>query len=302
MSRNKQIVNETVAAMVVGFAFLIMASASRTFAQISNPFASSAIAKADAKPDASPSNAESGPEVPAPTPKPTWTGFYVGGYVGGTSVKATASTSTTFTTGGYFAVDSPAAISTVGTQQLSRSGFSGGGQVGYNHQSGRFVIGAEADFGVTGGGTITATGSGIYPCCTTTGFTITQSLKSKWLMTARPRAGYIWHGILIYGTGGLAVTDLNYQAVFTDTFAAAAENGGVNKIRIGWTGGGGAGYKLGKKWSVKAEYLFADFGRVTTTSANMTVLTPPINALPTIFTHSIYTKESAIRFGVNYHF
>lgn len=302
MLLNRQFVNKTVAALAIGLAFLITAGTNGTFAQIPNPFASSAIAKSDAKPNTPASSSESSPAVPAPTPKPTWTGFYVGGYIGDTSIKAVANTSTTFTTGGYFAVDSPPVISAVGTQQLSRSGLGGGGQVGYNHQSGRFVIGAEADFGITRGGTITASGSGIYPCCTTTGFTITQSLKSKWLFTARPRAGYLWHGILIYGTGGLAVTDLNYQAVFTDTFAAAAENGGINKIRMGWTGGGGAGYKLGKKWSIKAEYLFADFGRVTTTSANMTVLTPPINALPTIFTHSIYTKETSIRFGVNYHF
>ena len=256
MLRNKKIFNKAVATAAVWSAFLIMAGTIQTFAQIKNPFASSAVARSDAKSDPAAGTSDSNSVLPAPTPKPTWTGFYVGGFVGGTSVKATANTSTTFTTGGYFAVDSPPVISSVGTQPLSHSGLSGGGQIGYNHQSGRIVIGAEADFGIAKGGTITASGSGIYPCCTTTGFTVTQSLKTKWLLTARPRAGYIWHGILIYGTGGLAVTDLNYQAVFTDTFAAAAENGGIKKIRMGWTAGGGAGYKLGKKWSIKAELSF----------------------------------------------
>src|SRR5437870_13556070 len=106
----------------------------------------------------------------------------------------------------------------------------------------------------------------VYPCCSPTAFTVTQSIKTNWLLTARPRVGYATGHALLYATGGVAVTKLNYQEVFTDTFATARETGGSNKSKTGWVGGAGIEYQLtnNKHWSVKGEYLYADFGRTTT--------------------------------------
>jgi len=238
--------------------------------------------------------------TPAPPPSSTWTGFYVGGYLGGNWGRATANTSTVFSPTGYFAATSVTTISTVGRQNLNPGGFNGGGEAGYNYQTGHFVVGAEADFGwMTGSKTQSSTAP--YPCCPTTNFTVTQSAKTNWVFTGRGRAGYATGNFLVYATGGVAFTDLNYTALFTDTFASALETGSIKKTRTGWTAGGGAEYKFGKHWSAKGEYLFADFGRATTTSTNLTA--PATTSWPTnVFTHSIYLKEHLLRFGLNYHF
>lgn len=230
-----------------------------------------------------------------------WNGFYVGGFVGFGMRRATANTSTVFTSTGYFAATSVPAVNSSGRQTLNSTKFNGGGTVGYNHQAGNWVIGAEADFG-SNGGTRSATTTTVYPCCAPTSFTVTQSVKTRWLFTARPRLGYAWGNTMAYVTGGLALTDLNYQALFTDTFATAHENGGINKTVTGWTGGGGFESKINDRWSVKGEYLYAQFPRQTITSTNLTAFTPSI-AFPTnTFTHSIFVKEHLVRFGFNYHF
>ncbi len=126
--------------------------------------------------------------------------------------------------------------------------------------------------------------------------------ETRWLFTARPRVGYACGKALFYATGGLSLTDLNYQATFTDTFATVRENGGVNKTKAGWNDGGGVEYDLGNKWSLKGEYLYSSFGRVTATSTNLKAYSQSQSFPSNTFTHSIYLKENALRFGVNYRF
>src|SRR5215471_1317308 len=161
-------------------------------------------------------------------------GFYVGANLGGNTGNSDAKTSTVFSPTGYFASSSVPAIATAGAQNLSPSGFIGGGQAGYNFQHNAFVLGFEIDFGsmsLSDSKSATAT----YPCCAPTAFTITQTVNTDWLFTLRPRVGFTGGPVLIYGTGGLAMTNLNYQALFTDTFATAHENGGVDSTQAGWS-------------------------------------------------------------------
>src|SRR5258706_1652071 len=153
----------------------------------------------------------------APPASAVWHRFYAGAYGGASVPRATANTSTVFSSTGYFNVTSPPAIAASGRQNLHSTRF-GGGTLGYNSQSGNWVFGAETDFGFLSG-TSTATTTAAYPCCNAT-FTVAQTLKSRWLWTARPRVGYARGNVLYYLTGGLAMTHLNYQAVFTDTFGA----------------------------------------------------------------------------------
>lgn len=237
----------------------------------------------------------------APSGSDVWDGLYVGGYAGFGMRRATANTSTVFSPTGYFASTSPGAIAAAGRQKLDSTSFNGGGTFGYNHQSGSWVVGAEADFGsLTGTKTVATTAT--YPCCAPTTFTVTQSVKTSWLFTARPRLGYAWGNTMAYVTGGLAMTNMNYQERFTDTFATASESGGISKRLTGWTGGGGFETKVNDHWSLKGEYLYAQFSRQTVTSTNLTAFTPTI-AFPTnTFTHSIRLKEHLLRFGFNYHF
>lgn len=239
-----------------------------------------------------------------------WTGFYVGGHAGVTVGRPSVNTSTIYTESGYFASSSVASINTQGAQRLQTTGFNGGAQAGYNKQFGRIVVGAEVDFGTHNVKEGVFSGA-VYPCCSPDTYTITQDVKSRWLMTARPRVGVTAGKALFYATGGLAVGDVEYNGVFEDTYADALEAASFKKTRAGYSVGGGVEVKLSKRWSAKGEYLFVDLGNETDTSDNLTTLFSGgkevvgggTEAYPeNVFTHSARVKSHNIRFGVNYRF
>ena len=233
-----------------------------------------------------------------------WTGFYLGGNVGGRWTDGSATTSPVFSPTGYFATTSPPAIAQVGQQRLNDAGVTGGLTLGYNWQVNNFVAGFEGDLNYFGLDR-KVTGSGIYPCCAPTGFTVTTSATIDWLLTLRGRAGWLASpNLLLYVTGGAAIAEIKrVDFRFTDTFATAAENQLFrDDARVRWTVGGGGEYQVGYGWSVKAEYLFVGLGTVRGTSTNLTAFVPPI-AFPTnTFTHSIDLNTHIGRFGINYRF
>jgi outer membrane immunogenic protein len=228
-----------------------------------------------------------------------WRGIYFGGNLGGALGRSTANTSTVFSPTGYFATSSVPAIASTGRQSLQPNGVTAGGQIGTNFQIGSLVLGGEADFG-----SIrlkeSVSGTTVYPCCSPTNFTVTQSIKTDWLFTARARGGFAVGNALVYLTGGLGTTHLNYHTAFTDTFATAAESGDVDKRKNGWMAGGGIEYRLVSHFSVKGEYLYADFGRVTTTTTGLTAFTPPIDFPSNGWTHTAALHKNIFRSGVNY--
>jgi outer membrane immunogenic protein len=115
---------------------------------------------------------------------------------------------------------------------LSPSGFSGGGQGGFNWQTGSIVLGGETDLQISGA----SDNSGPF------------KFSNPWFGTLRGRAGYALNNILFYATGGLAYGGGNVDL------------GGLSESHstIGWTAGGGLEVGLTRRWSVKAEYLYLD--------------------------------------------
>lgn len=228
-------------------------------------------------------------------------GFYVGGNVGGAFGRTNVQTSPIFSPTGYFASTSTPAITATSQQEIRSTGFTGGGQAGYSGQWDNLVFGAEVDFGAMSvDGTTTATAT--YPCCAPTAFTIAQRARASWLFTARPRLGLAFGKVLLYGTAGVAVTSVRYDALFTDTFATAHESASVEGTKTGWVVGGGSEIRVAQHWSVKGEYLYARFGTASVASTNLTAFTPPI-AFPTnVFTHTADLSAHIVRGGVNYRF
>lgn len=228
-------------------------------------------------------------------------GFYAGLNVGGAHENSDAATTTVFSPTGYFATTSVPAIATAGAQKLSSNGFTFGGQTGFNLQHHAFVLGLETDFGSMD---LSATKSTTmtYPCCAPTAFTVTQFVGTSYLFTLRPRIGFTGGPVLIYGTGGLALTNVDYSSLFTDTFATAHEAVDKMSTQTGWAAGGGAEFKVKHHWSVKAEYLHTDFGSQSNIGTDLTAFTPRI-AFPTnVFTHTANLTANIYRFGFNYRF
>jgi outer membrane immunogenic protein len=227
-------------------------------------------------------------------------GFYVGGYAGGNNGTSDAHTFTQFSPAGYFASTSVPAIGNIGNMSLSPNGFSGGGTTGFNLQRGSLVLGVEGDFGRLDMN-VSNTGTQAYPCCPSTSFTVTQKVETTWFITGRPRIGFVFGRMLVYGTGGLAATRLKYNPLFTDTFATANENTTIHSSQLGWAGGAGVEMQLGNKhWSVKGEYLHADVGQVSTISSNLTTTGSAYPQNP--FRHNADLQADLFRGGVNFRF
>ena len=79
-----------------------------------------------------------------------------------------------------------------------------------------------------------------------------------------------------------------------DTAAGASSS---SKTLAGWIVGGGVEWAFAQNWTVKAEYLYADFGSVST-SANVN----STFANPNLFSSSADFKANIVRAGLNYKF
>jgi outer membrane immunogenic protein len=232
-----------------------------------------------------------------------WSGAYVGLNGGWTRGLSDAKTTTVFSPTGYFAQSSVPAIASAGSQSLENDNFTGGIQAGYNWQFGKAVIGGEMDFNYQGIDDSKSCTAG-YPCCAPTTFTVESRVQTDWLFTVRPRIGFAMDKWLIYATGGLAVTNIKADFKFTDTFAGMYEAASVSETKAGWTVGGGIEMGIAKHWSIKSEYLYTDFGSISTTGRFSNSSFPGFVTVGANnpFNHSIDLRTHMVRIGINYLF
>ncbi|RBP16741.1 outer membrane immunogenic protein [Roseiarcus fermentans] len=239
------------------------------------------------------------PPAPVYVPPPfSWTGFYVGVNAGG--IWGTGNTTTTFYNAG-FPVLSNVNYGALGT---GASGFIGGGQAGYNFQSGAAVFGLETDFDGTSmsksksriGNTFAYNSANDY-------FTTNASTRLNWLGTTRARVGFVAtpdNRLMLYGTGGLAYGGGNGNASVYDAGNGWGWAGSKSNTRIGWTIGAGAEYAITNNVTVKGEYLYYNLG---TTNQVGVATGAALAAFPTSYLASKVTYEGSIfRAGLNYKF
>ena len=179
-------------------------------------------------------------KAPPLIPIYNWTGFYIGGNAGG--VWDTASV-----TDNFFGVS----ISD------TRSGFIGGGQIGYNWQvSPQFVLGVEWMFDGT------SISSGFGPVSDGLGNTFSASDKVSWLTTVTGRLGYAANNVLFYvkGGGGWVHESANATVVQANgiVFSPSASD-----TKGGWVVGGGIEYGFTPNWTTKVEYQHLGLNDVT---------------------------------------
>jgi outer membrane immunogenic protein len=215
-----------------------------------------------------------GPGTYAPPPTANWAGLYIGANFGSVLGRNLSSFNNSFTGVGD-------------TFHLVPEGYLGGGQIGYNLQTGAWVFGVEADFQ---GSFARDRDACIGNCGTPTQIPFKQTLP--WLGTARGRIGYSYGSTLFFGTAGFAYGE-------TKTSVGGPPGSGITfeltHAKGGWTAGGGIESPLrlfgllGPNWTAKTEYLYVDLGRTTD------VLAPLVSV-------STRTQEHIFRGGINYHF
>ena len=117
-----------------------------------------------------------------------------------------------------------------------------GAQIGYNWKLAGFLVGLESDIS--------------FSAIEGDAFFGAKSVSSEldWMATLRARAGaLVTDHVLIYGTGGVAWGD------WKDSF----QSNSFSDVETGWTAGGGVETKVTEWVSLKAEYLYVDFGDET---------------------------------------
>ncbi len=167
------------------------------------------------------------PPPPPPAPVWSWTGPYAGLHVGAVDGDID---------------DNLSEFDIVG-DSMDPNGIMGGIQAGYNFQFDSIVLGIEGDLSL---GDVDDT---IYP-----GFARMEA-QIDWMATIRGRLGWAWDRTLFYATGGIAFTDLEIKL---DLGGPSDKD---KNSYLGWTVGGGVEHAVTDNISLKAEYLYADFGK-----------------------------------------
>lgn len=237
-----------------------------------------------------------------------WSGFYVGLNAGGdraysgdpTTSASCASLPQFFSP--YFACNEIPTVNAAGTGSMSGSGFTGGAQAGYNWQFNSLVVGAEGDF-ESFYGKASRTGTGTFitnPLAPPFQPMISSSVDANWLATARGRVGWAFNNLLVYGTGGLAVTRLSASNSYSDNVSPAMGTWSASATRAGWAAGAGIEWAFNQHWSARAEYLYVHFDAITASGFVTTSL--PGFAYGSAISTSTDLSASIARAGINYKF
>jgi outer membrane immunogenic protein len=120
------------------------------------------------------------------------------------------------------------------TDYSDLQGWIGGVQAGYNHDLGGVVLGIEGDLSL----------SAINEGPDTDHFGENDGIHG--IATLRGRLGVTFESVLLYGTAGLA--------------AARIDEDGSSDTLTGWVAGAGAEIMVTDTVSLKAEYLYHNFG------------------------------------------
>ena len=194
----------------------------------------------------------------------SWAGFYVGAHAGYAWGQGDA----------HYVNPILAAI----PLNTKPAGFYGGVQAGYNFQTGRVVLGGEADISF---GDVNDKIPDILGDLNDPPGPYTITAKSDYSGTVRARLGYSFDRFLPYLTGGYAWSHTEVSST----------DGPVSDDAIlsGWVLGAGAEYAFDEHWSAKAEYLHADFGDHTWFPG-------------TAFASKSSSQTDTIRLGFNYRF
>jgi len=187
---------------------------------------------------------------PPPPPPPSWTGFYIG--VNGGAGWGTSESN--LNVGGLLAgLGIPGVALNVPISSHGLNGFLAGGQAGYNWQTGKFLLGIEADGDWDNI-------QGTTPCIVV--FACTA--KEKWNADITARVGVLpMSDLLVYVKGGATWANMNYtfgNSIAVGPFSAFV-NSNVTNTQVGGLLGMGTEYMFLPHWTAKIEYNFADYGK-----------------------------------------
>jgi len=216
-----------------------------------------------------------------------WTGFYIGGSFGGGFSNDSWSDPFGSMPSGFGATN----IAGFG-DTIHATGPVGGGQIGVNWQTDKWVLGAQLDAGM-------ANLRGDNTCFSGLGGVNCQRIVNS-IGSITGRTGYAWDRLLAYGRGGAAWTATSHNLVGNNDDTGGPVHGAASAGADiwGWTVGGGLEYALTNHWS-----SFAEYDHIGMASASLTF--PTIRCVNTAIcpnNTAVGVKQSLdlFKLGVNY--
>ena len=201
------------------------------------------------------------------TPVYDWSGYYVGVFGGGGLGNHNYNNANGFAGFANFTVN------------YASTGAVGGGEAGYNWQTGNYLFGVEAD----------GFWSGIKGNDASQQLGVIDQSNLRWGGTLRARGGVTVDRLLLFFTGGWAFGDI----LHTSTAAGFPVDQFTNH-QSGLTAGGGIAYAITNNVIGKIEYRYYDLGRYNRTGNPLT----PNGQLP----YTVDNTYSVVTLGVDFKF
>lgn len=223
-----------------------------------------------------------------------WSGFYAGGFIGATDSQSDARTATGRLH--YFNITDANQIGRAGKNALDQWGASGGLVAGYGKQFGNVLVGIEASAQNLSLDKKHAT-TETYESLPSKQLTIRQSVSADWMAGLRLRLGWAERNWLAYATAGVAATRLKLDATFSDNAWSGYSHASTSDWVTGASLGFGGEYALSPKWSLRGEYLYTRFGKVSTVS-DVTSINDPGGTL----IHKANLDNHGLYVGLTYRF
>jgi outer membrane immunogenic protein len=222
-----------------------------------------------------------------------WSGCYAG--INGGGGAGSSDFNATVGPGTYLGAADAATVSQAASGSDNNSFWFGGGQIGCNWQSGTVVVGLEGDYDAFRSTSAFFNDTNA-PLLNGNSFVTGQSLKSDYLATIRPRLGIAADRNFAYLTGGVAFSNANYTVSYVDT-GPSVGSASASKQLTGWVAGAGWEYALADHWTLRFEYLYAAFPKITATGV---ITGPGPTSNPISSTANLVLQEA--RAGLNFKF
>lgn len=225
-----------------------------------------------------------------------WAGFYVGAHLGGVWGDTSTATQSRAGQGGGIPPSDIALINGARGDTSNKSGLNLGIEGGYNYVIGPLLIGLEMDWGAMDvSQTAVTTARSTRPGASPDTYRIDERLSTDWIWTLRPRIGYVADRWMVYATGGLATTQINYRMEYADNASPARSAAAtLDDSKSGYALGLGGAFAITPTISLKGEWLYADFGRIRGSAATADGYAA--------FTSDASVNANLLRVGVDYHF
>src|ERR1700722_6405662 len=142
------------------------------------------------------------------------------------------------------------------TKGLNSSGDFGGGELGYNYQTGNLVFGIEAD-----GSLASVTSHQV--TIPFLGVADSVGYRDDGLASLRGRFGVAMNGLLLFGTAGGGWVHSKASTIPSVPLILNGASTSAQTWQSGWAAGAGVEYGFMPNWSVKVEYLHFGVGNAT---------------------------------------